>query len=202
MPITERPWNHNTRYYRTVLQLVPARCDRALDIGCGDGIFARSLASKSKAVIALDADLAQVELARRTCSDRENVSVLHGDFLSTDLGHEAFDAAIAMASLHHLPFAPALQRMRALLRPGGRLIVLGVWTDDATFRDSALNHVASQVNWLYQRLWGEDRMDAPATIPEMTLADVRRQVTGVLPGASVRRLLLWRYVLAWQKPMS
>jgi 2-polyprenyl-3-methyl-5-hydroxy-6-metoxy-1,4-benzoquinol methylase len=65
MPIAERPWNHNTRYHRTVLQLVPARCDRALDIGCGDGAFARSLASKSHAVIALDADLAQVELARR-----------------------------------------------------------------------------------------------------------------------------------------
>jgi SAM-dependent methyltransferase len=202
MPIAEREWNHNTRYHRTVLRLVPARCDRALDIGCGNGILARSLATRSKAVIAVDADLAQVELARRRCADRENVSVLHGDFLSTDLGHEAFDAVIAMASVHHLPFAPALLRMRELLRPGGRLIVLGVWTDDVTFRDSLLNNVAGRVNWLYQQVWGQDRMDAPATVPGMTLADVRRQVTDVLPGGSVRRLLLWRYVLAWQKPMN
>jgi SAM-dependent methyltransferase len=151
-------------------------------------------------VVALDDDPAQVERARRTCAGLRNVAAVRGDFLSVDLGHEPFDVVTALASLHHLPFAPAVARIQELLRPGGRLLVLGVWEDRATRRDRALNQVAALTNKVHQWAWGPDRMDAPATEPEMTLAQVRHDVSRRLPGASVRRHLLWRYTLAWQKP--
>jgi hypothetical protein len=35
--------------------------------------------------------------------------------------------------------------------------------------------------------------------PELTTGDVRRAVRDLLPGARVRRLLLWRYLLTWRK---
>lgn len=200
VPILHRAWNHNTRYHRRLLRLVPDGCERALDIGCGDGTFAKRLASKSSEVVALDADSSQVELARSTCAGLVNVSVVHSGLLSADLDHAAFDVVTALASLHHLPFTPAIGKVSELLRPGGRLIVLGVWTDSTTWQDSALNHAASATNRLYQRIWGPDRMDAPATMPEMTLSEIRRETALVLPESSVRRCLLWRYILTWQKP--
>ena len=202
MPIVEKAWNHNTHYHRRLLRLVPDDCERALDVGCGDGTFAACLAAKGAAVIALDSDHAQVELARRACADLANVSVWHGDFLTADLGQDAFDVVTALASLHHVPFAAAIERMYELLRPGGTLIVLGVWTDNATALDVVLNHAAGAMNMFFQRIWGRDVMNAPATPPEMTLRDVRREAACLVPEASVRRYLLWRYVLVWQKPKA
>lgn len=119
MPILAKAWNHNTHYHRALLRLVPDRCERALDIGCGDGAFARRLTSKGAAVIALDSDVVQVERTRLACAGLANVSVVRADFLSADLDEASFDAVTAIASLHHLPFGPAIEKMRAILRPGG-----------------------------------------------------------------------------------
>jgi ubiquinone/menaquinone biosynthesis C-methylase UbiE len=160
------------------------------------------LASKSSAVVAVDIDEQQIKTARRTCADLENVSVLQGDFMTADLEHGAFDVVTALASLHHLPFEAANDKMCRLLRPGGRLIVLGVWTDNTSIPDHLLNGAAGVVNKIYQCFWGPDVMTAPASTPEATLRDVRRLAESQSPRATVRRYLLWRYVLVWQKPVG
>jgi hypothetical protein len=36
--------------------------------------------------------------------------------------------------------------------------------------------------------------------PALTVREVRRRAAAVLPGARVRRLLFWRYLLVWQRP--
>lgn len=36
----------------------------------------------------------------------------------------------------------------------------------------------------------------------LTTSQVRRQVTALLPGARVRRLVYWRYFLLWRKPLA
>ena len=202
MPILEKAWNHNTYYHRTLLRRVPDRCDRALDVGCGDGAFARCLASKSSAVVAVDIDAQQVQTARRACADLGSVSVLHDDFLTADLGYETFDVVTALASLHHLPVETAIEKMRRLLRPGGRLIVLGLWSDNRTVPDHVLNTAAGVTNKIYKCLWGPDLMTASTSTPEATLTDVRRLADSQSPHATVRRCLLWRYVLVWQKPVG
>jgi hypothetical protein len=51
-----------------------------------------------------------------------------------------------LASLHHLPVETAIEKMRRLLRPGGRLIVLGLWTDNRTVPDHVLNIAAGVTN--------------------------------------------------------
>jgi ubiquinone/menaquinone biosynthesis C-methylase UbiE len=200
VPVLEKAWNHNTRYHRTLLRLVPNSCERALDVGCGDGTFAERLATKCGAVVALDSDEQQVDIASRRCAHLRNVSVLHADFLTADLGQASFDIVTALASLHHFPFEAAIDRARGLLRPGGRLIVLGVWTDNVTARDHVVNSAAGLTNKLYQRVWGPDVMSAPTAISEMTLREVRHQAGRLTPQAAVRRHLLWRYVMAWKQP--
>jgi len=37
--------------------------------------------------------------------------------------------------------------------------------------------------------------------PPLTTREVASQAAAVLPGARVRRLLFWRYLLVWQKPI-
>lgn len=195
-----RWWNHNTYYHRALLRRLPRHCDRALDVGCGDGTFAHALAGRCDVVVALDPDAEQARTARGFCADRANVEVVHSDLLTAPLEPGSFDAITALASLHHLPLAPALARVTELLRPHGTLLVLGVWTDNDTRVDMALNRAAATMNRLYGRLWGPDRMDAPAVMLDMSLRDLRRTVARLLPGATIRRRLLWRYILSWQKP--
>jgi hypothetical protein len=36
----------------------------------------------------------------------------------------------------------------------------------------------------------------------LTTHQVRRQASALLPGAQVRRLLFWRYLLLWRKPVD
>ena len=40
-------YNHNEHYAELLLRQVPAGCQNALDIGCGDGAFAHRLALSS-----------------------------------------------------------------------------------------------------------------------------------------------------------
>jgi len=41
---------------------------------------------------------------------------------------------------------------------------------------------------------------APTRDPTMTLDEISDQALTLLPGATVQRLLLWRYLLLWTKP--
>ncbi len=43
-------------------------------------------------------------------------------------------------------------------------------------------------------------MSAPTTPPETTLAQIRAVAAQVLPGASLRRRLFWRYSLVYTAP--
>jgi hypothetical protein len=42
----------------------------------------------------------------------------------------------------------------------------------------------------------------PVVAPVLTVREVRRQAQHELPGARVRRLLFWRYLLEWSRPTT
>jgi 2-polyprenyl-3-methyl-5-hydroxy-6-metoxy-1,4-benzoquinol methylase len=48
-------WDHNAHYHGELLRRLPASIDRALDVGCGAGEFARLLAARARNVDAVDA---------------------------------------------------------------------------------------------------------------------------------------------------
>jgi len=129
-----------------------------LDIGSGDGSFAARLATRCWGVVAVDVEPSQVASAEQACEQYSNVTVRCGDFLSIDFEGERFDALTALASLHHMPIESAVTKMKSLLQPGGCLIVLGVWTDDDSIRDRAINILAVAFNRLCRLLYGPDAM--------------------------------------------
>jgi hypothetical protein len=42
----------------------------------------------------------------------------------------------------------------------------------------------------------------PLAEPDRTVRDVRAETGRLLPGAHVRRLLFWRYLLVWRRPAA
>ena len=54
------------------------------------------------------------------------MKVVHGDFLTAALPIGHFDAVTALAAFHHMPWDLAFARASKVLKPGGRLVVLGV----------------------------------------------------------------------------
>jgi SAM-dependent methyltransferase len=192
-------WNHNRLYHAALLREIPPGCGRALDVGCGDGAFARKLASLVGRVDAIDSDAATMGRARDQTPVFPNVNFILGDFVAYPIDREAYDFVAALGSLHHMPFESALEKMTRALRPGGVLAVLGIWPI-VTTRDQIVSGAAVLANLGYRLLRGPDRVTAATALPTMTLDDIRARTPELLPGARVRRRLLWRYTIVWSKP--
>jgi SAM-dependent methyltransferase len=179
------PWSHNDHYLPWVLRQVPPGATRALDVGCGTGTLMRALARRVPQVEGIDAD---PELAR-------TAGAMVGDVLDLPAAPR-YDVVTAVAVLHHLPLRPAVEHLTALLRPGGRLIVVGCYRP-ATLADRAVDVLAIPANLLVglaktrHAPAARIAMSAPTAPPHDTLADIR----AAFPTATPRRRLFWRYTL-------
>lgn len=111
-------------YPDAVFDLLTSRCGlrpgaRVVDIGAGSGLATGPLLAAGAQVVAVEpgADLAAI-LAQKYASDRLDVRV--ADFETADLT-TAFDLAVAATSLHWLDPVKAIDKIAALVRPGGWL---------------------------------------------------------------------------------
>ncbi|HXM54638.1 MAG TPA: class I SAM-dependent methyltransferase [Candidatus Dormibacteraeota bacterium] len=199
-------WDHNRHYQRRLLRAVPHGCGRALDVGCGTGLLTRTLAARCEHVTGIDLSPNMVEEARRRSADVANVEYVLGDVMAAPLDAGGFECVASSAVLHHLPLAPVLERLRDLLRPGGVLLVLDLRESGPLVADLAALAVSIPLT-----AWHNHRLRQPAVEREAwdahgrtdrypAMAEVREAAARVLPGALVRRHLLWRYSLAWRKP--
>jgi 2-polyprenyl-3-methyl-5-hydroxy-6-metoxy-1,4-benzoquinol methylase len=94
-----------------VLAHVPPAPARVLEVGCGQGELARALVAAGHAVTAIDPEAPPGPPFRRVALE---------DFREPG----PFDAVVASRSLHHVEsLAAALDRIAALLAPGGVLVV-------------------------------------------------------------------------------
>jgi ubiquinone/menaquinone biosynthesis C-methylase UbiE len=190
-------WNHNTHYHPLLLRALPRGCERALDVGCGEGILARELRQRVPHVSAIDIDENSLEIARQQ-DPAAQIDYLLGDFLTLQFQPASFDFVVSVAALHHIDAAAALKRMRELLRPGGTLAVLGLprsrYPHDLP-RDAAAT-ITSRAYRLIRRYW---ETPAPTVPPAHTFPEIRAIAEPLLPGASIRRHVFWRYSLIWTK---
>lgn len=108
--------------------------------------------------------------------------------------------------MHHLPLVPALAHLRSLLRPGGRLVVVGCHRE-ATRADRLVSLAAVPANLIVgvvrtrHAAAARLAMSAPTAPARETLGEVRA-AAAVLPGAQVRRRLFWRHTLVWTRPRT
>jgi ubiquinone/menaquinone biosynthesis C-methylase UbiE len=194
-------WNHNVHYQPVILRTVPPGCGPALDVGCGDGLLACRLAGRCGSVTGIDPDAPMIARARQRAEHEAGVlSFIEADFLSYPLAEASFDFVCANTSLHHMDFKAALTAMARVLRPGGRLAVVGLAANGSA-GDLLAGAPGVPASLFWRAIRRESNPGAPIKDPEMTWSDVRSTAREVLPGVRWRRHLLWRYSLRWRKPL-
>jgi ubiquinone/menaquinone biosynthesis C-methylase UbiE len=194
-------WNHNVHYQPVILRAVPPDCGAALEVGCGDGLLARRLAERCAEVTAIDRDARMIALARERARGQApgRVTFSEADFLAYPLADASFDFVCANTALHHMDFGAALTALARVLRPGGRLAVVGL-AANGSIGDYLVDVPGLPAHWICRALYREGSSGAPVKDPEMTWTEVRATARRLLPGVRYRRHLMWRYSLRWRKP--
>lgn len=188
-------FSHTIKYQRELFARLPEGARTALDLGCGEGLAARTLAAAGLSVVAVDADAPSI--ARAEAQDTTGITYVVGDVLTTDL--EQADVVYSGAMLHHIDLREGLERFRSLVAPGGVLLIVG--TARNTWRDLPLEFAASVVDKAFALVKGVWRHGSPEVWPPPhTYREVERAVIDLLPGAYYRQNLLWRYTVRWDAP--
>lgn len=207
MKIPQKPvwmmWDHNIHYHGFLLRQVPVGAERALDVGCGAGLFATRIAEKVPEVLGIDRDGEMIRTAR-AAADAAEVDYLEGDVMDAKLPVGSFDFVSCLSALHHMPLRPALERFGSLLAPGGVVAILGHYRLVTPFDyayaaitgalDLPVGVVRHRTQARVRRSGGvvEDWHDS--------LDEIRTEAGSVFPGAEVRRRMYDRYSLVYRKP--
>lgn len=106
-----------------LLEEVPLRHARILELGCGKAEKTRAIAQSmlAKEIVAFEIDAIQHALNERT-TDLPNVRFRHGGAQAIDEADASFDLVLMFKSLHHVPVEDmrrALDEIRRVLKPGG-----------------------------------------------------------------------------------
>jgi SAM-dependent methyltransferase len=203
-------FDHNAYYHDFLLKALQPHMNQALDVGCGTGRFTRLLAARADQVLALDLSANMIAAARRQSAAFKNIDFRQADTLAWEWPTEQFDTIVSVATLHHLPAEYVLTKMKAALRSGGALAVLDIRRAANIAERVLLGAVAFPSSLMLHLLnTGRLRQDPEArrawvehgkTDRYLSVEEVRRVCLPILPGAIIRRHLLWRYSLVWRKP--
>lgn len=209
--LDEEGWTANNHYHTSLLEHLPPHCENALEVGGGTGAFARELAKRCKRVIALDLSSEMIRVARSRSHEFSNLEFQLADALTWDFPRSQFDFVCSIATLHHVQQRELLVKMRDALKPGGVLAVLDLVTSTGMV-ERMLDLVALGVSPSL-RLIHNGRLKPPAAVRKAwgqhgkhdsysTINQMRALADEILPGASVTRCLLWRYMLVYRKPAT
>ena len=173
------------------------------------GEFSRRLAQTSGRVLALDLSPEMIRIARARSAHLANIEFEIADVMLFDLPPEGFDCVASIATLHHLPLSEIFLKMKAALKPGGTLLILDLFEPEG-LTDTLLNFPAIAVS-VTLRLIHHGRLRSSREARDAwaeherhdlypTMSDVRGLCAEIFPRAKVRKHLLWRYSVVWQKP--
>ena len=219
----------NSHYHNFLLRHLSSSCQASLEIGCGKGEFSRRLAERSERVLALDLSPEMIRIARAQSAHLSNIDFQIADVISYALPPESFDCIASIATLHHLPLREIFMKMKAALKPGGVLLVLDLfepikWRGHPAraprtrhnqsvregLLDTFLNVVAIPLSVSLRlihhgRLLPRREARAAWAAHEKhdiypTMNEVHALCSEILPGAKIRKHLLWRYSVVWKKP--
>ena len=193
-------WNHNTAYHPFLVDIARDRDGDVIDVGCGEGLLVERLAAVSRTVRGVDSDEEAIARARLRMSGLSNATVNRADFTAMDIEPSSYDLVTMVASLHHLDLEEALRRTKTILRPEGKLVVVGL-SANKTVADHAWSAVAFPVVRVLSSVRRENRDVGVATVaPRESLREIRETAGRLLPDSRLRRGLYYRYILTWTKP--
>jgi 2-polyprenyl-3-methyl-5-hydroxy-6-metoxy-1,4-benzoquinol methylase len=199
----EKYWNHNTAFHEELVADAKVRGGRVLDIGCGDGLLLQRLAPFVQQVVGIDLDTRTIVRAQTRFAGTLNVTLINGDFLAMPAPSqdERYSTIICVATLHHMELRTALLKMRQVLAPGGRLLIVGL-AADKSIMDFVISGLLVLPIRIKDRLHGGmQEIGVRIAAPKESLNEIRQAAHEVLPGAIIRRRFYYRYLITWNKPM-
>jgi len=103
--------------------IAPLKGQRALDVGCGGGILADSMARKGAEVLGIDLSTKALKVAQMHALEAQTPHVAYREVSAEALADEApgqFDVVTCMEMLEHVPNpASVVQACANLVKPGG-----------------------------------------------------------------------------------
>ncbi len=100
--------------------LAPGR--RALELGCGTGVFLGQVAASGASIVGLDLSEDLLAKARERVRPFRNVVLARGNAEALPWPEASFDVVYGSSVLHHLSLVAALREAHRVLRPGGRVV--------------------------------------------------------------------------------
>jgi ubiquinone/menaquinone biosynthesis C-methylase UbiE len=201
-------WDHNSHYGNFLLKHIPQNCESALEIGCGTGAFARLMAKRAERVLALDLSPEMIQIARERSREYANIDFRVANVLEWKFPAGQFDCVASIATLHHLPMGEILTKMKSALKANGTLLVLDLFEGEGlpeVLRSALAVLVSNTLKLIKTGRVRPSRAEREAWAEHgqrdvyLTLSQVRKICADVLPGAQVRKHLLWRYSIIWKK---
>jgi SAM-dependent methyltransferase len=126
-------YQYQRRKYDALLRLLPQQSyRRALDLGCGLGLFTERLARCAEQVVGIDISSVAIHCAADRSRALTNVQLRQGDLmqLGAELDH-SFDLIVVADTIYYLPppihdqvLKTLAQRISRLLTPGGDLLLV------------------------------------------------------------------------------
>jgi ubiquinone/menaquinone biosynthesis C-methylase UbiE len=95
---------------------------KALELGCGTGVFLEKVAGSGAEIHGLDLSEDLLAKARARLHAFPNVTLHEGNAERSPFPAEHFDTVYGSSVLHHLDLDAALREAARVLRPGGRLV--------------------------------------------------------------------------------
>jgi 2-polyprenyl-3-methyl-5-hydroxy-6-metoxy-1,4-benzoquinol methylase len=190
---------------------VPAHAQRALDVGCGDGLLTRALAARGIATLGIDASPKMITLARARAGANPLLEYRLADAMTDPLPPSAFDLVVSVSMAHHAPLERVVPRLFAAVAPGGTLLI-----QDVTTRRGIRHLPVNALGWFARRLRllsGAPKgsaavaalYDAHGAGEEyLSASEVADAYRAVCPAARIYLHLEWRYtaVLHLAGPMQ
>lgn len=188
------------------LDLVPDWAGRrVLEIGCGTGVVSREIARRvgpDGSVLALDPCPVFVRRAEDLARDAPvgNLTFAVGDARALELPDAAFDVAVAVTVLCHVPGREQVLRgLRRVVRPGGHVLIV-----DGDYASNQLAHPDRALTERIIAAWRGQVVDDPWLVrrlgrllvnADLDIEAVRGHVHVELGRVSEQASFIWRWSL-------
>jgi len=211
--LPEQKWNHNIHYHPFILRNLPSSCQKVLEIGCGKGLLSVDLSKSAQSVVGLDLSSEMLKFARERCQQIPNLEFLQKDYLKYPFPEGHFDAIVSVATLHHIDWQSVLRKVRKELKAGGKFLVVDLY-EEGHWSDFFYDLVSAPLHRLLKfRYEGRTRTATSELETELwhqhgsgdeylSIAELKKITAQLMPRAKIRKRLLWRYTLVWEKPIE
>jgi len=192
-------WNHNTAYHKWLISNVKGS-KNVLDVGCGDGLLVYRLSKFCDQVIGIDTHSPSIEKAKQRLSNTKNTSIITVGFENFKGEPNTFDVIIFVASLHHMDLNFCIKKSVELLKPSGKLLIVGLAHPQSIFDwiIEISRILPAKLGDLFHKVKSD--VGAPIINSNESLGDIRKITRERLPNAKIKQALYYRYLLTWVKP--